>query len=53
MQSLGQEAICRSETNWDLGLGKFTWIHLGFPSCPYASFLRIHELIHDSFALEL
>jgi hypothetical protein len=39
VQSLGQEVICRSETNWDLGLGESTLIHLGRP---YASFLRIH-----------
>ena len=45
LQSLGQEAICRSETNWDLGLGEFTWIHLGFPSLfsPHAlNFIEIY-----------
>ena len=43
MQSLGQETICRSKTNWDLGLGKSTLIHSKEFFSPYSLKTMTHS----------
>ena len=48
IQSLGQEAICRSETNWDLGLGEFYLDSYGSPLYLFPPHLLIFSKITDS-----